>query len=148
MVVGLLGIAAVVTWIMLTPTPPKQEPRIEGALTEGAEFESIRKKIVVEPDYDYMREYRKITGEIAVNLVGVIRNFSGKTITGLEVVGSVVEKDTGKVIKERKAIVIPNSDRKQLENNKTLPISVLIDGFRESDNRDYIKWRITALKVE
>ena len=148
MVVGLLGIAAVVTWSLLTPTPPKQEPKIAGALTEGTEFENLRKKIVVEPDYDYMTESRKITGEIAVNLVGVIRNFSGKTITGLEVVGSVVEKDTGKVVLEKKAIVIPTPDRKQIENNKTLPISLLIDGFKESDKRDYIKWRITALKVE
>jgi hypothetical protein len=62
-------------------------------------------------------------------------------------VAAVLEKDSGNVVKEKSVIVIP-TNRPQLENNKTMPVSISIEGFKESDKRDYIKWRITGLKVE
>jgi hypothetical protein len=145
--IGALLIAGLLGWLLLSPAPPKQEaPQLQGALREGAEYEEIKKKIVVDPLSDLNTEARSLAGGLQMNMWAVIRNFSGKTLTGLEVVGSVVDKD-GNVVREKAAIVIPTNQPK-LDPNRTMPISVNIDGFEESDDRSNIKWRITAIKID
>jgi hypothetical protein len=75
-----------------------------------------------------------------------VRNFTQRPITGLEVVGSVVDKD-GNVVKEKSLIAIPTR-LPRLEPNRTMPIQIQITGFDEKDDRSNIKWRITGIKVE
>ncbi len=146
MLVGALVIAALVAWAVMTPSQRQETPRLENALREGPEFEELKRKIVVETAQDFTTEARSMTSGVQMNLVGVVRNFTQRPITGLEVVGSVVDKD-GNVVKEKSLIAIPTR-LPRLEPNRTMPIQIQITGFDEKDDRSNIKWRITGIKVE
>lgn len=146
MVVGLLLVGGLVTYFLLQPSPAPPEVRLENAIREGAEFDFLTKRIVVEPDLDYTEEATSPIGGLQMTLAGLVRNFSGKAIVGLEVVGSVVDQK-GAVIKEKKMIVIPGRTTR-LETSKTMPIRMVIDGFNKTDDRANIKWRITGVQVE
>lgn len=147
MLVGLLLVGGLIAYFLMQPAPQAQEVRLENAVREGSpEFEAAIKRIVVEPDLNYTTEATSPIGGLQMTLAGLVRNFSGKTVNGLEVVGSVVDQKGG-VVKEKKAIVIPGlSDR--VENNKVTPIRMVIDGFDRKDDRANIKWRITAVRFE
>jgi len=146
--IGTLVVAGLLVWLLLTPTPTQnQTPTLEGALREGPQFEELKRKIVVDRNEDFTTEQRSISGDLSMRLVGVVRNFTGKTLTGLEVLGSVVDKD-GKVVREKTAIVLPNADYPKLDPNKTMPIAVVVSGFEKTDDRANFKWQITGLKVE
>lgn len=146
--IGALVVAGILVWLLMMPTPEQNAtPRLENALREGPEFEDLKKKIVIDRNEDFTQEQRSLSGDLSMKLVGVVRNFTGKTLTGMEVTGSVIDKDR-KVVREKTQIVLPNSDRKNLEPNKTMPITVIVSGFEEKDDRANFKWQITALKVE
>ena len=146
--IGALIVAGLLAWLLMTPTP-KQDltPKLEGALREGPQFEELKRKIVVDRMEELTTDQRSLSGDLSMRLVGIVRNFTGKTLTGLEVVGSVVDQK-GNVIREKTAIVIPNIDYPKLDPNKTMPIAVIVSGFEERDDRAGFKWRISALKVE
>ena len=147
MIVGLLAVGGLIAWLLLSPAPQRTDaPQLVGALREGAEFEELKRKIVIDPQRDFTTESRSLAGGLQMNLVAVIRNFTGKTLTGLEVIASVVDKD-GKVVKEKAAVVIPG-EITSLAPNKTTPITVIISGFEEKDDRANFKWRVSAIKVE
>jgi hypothetical protein len=146
--VGALLVAGLLAWLLLSPSPPPPgEPRLAGALREGSEFEDLKRKIVVDKNQDFTTEQRSLSGDLSMSLVGVVRNFTGKTLTGLEVVGSVVDKD-GKVVREKTAIVLPNDRQSKIDPNKTMPITVVVNGFEARDDRADFKWLITGIKVE
>jgi hypothetical protein len=145
--IGIVAVAGLLIWLLTSPSQQRQQlPQLQGALREGAQFEELKKKIVVEREVDYTTETKNIAGNLQVNIAGMVRNFTGKTITGLEVVGSVVNKD-GIVVREKAAVVVPVL-QEQIAPNKTLPIRVSVDGFEEKDDRADIRWRISAIKVE
>ena len=75
-----------------------------------------------------------------------VRNFTGRTITGLEIKGSVVDHD-GKPVKENTVIVIPIKQIPELEPNKTMHASVLLEGFTDSDDRANIKIEVTGFTL-
>ncbi|HEX8196509.1 MAG TPA: hypothetical protein VF571_10000 [Pyrinomonadaceae bacterium] len=146
--IGTLIVAGLLIWLLLTPTPTQnQTPTLEGALREGAQFEELKRKIVVDRVEELTTDQRSISGDLSMRLFGIVRNFTGQTLTGLEVVGSVVDRK-GNVVREKTAIVLPNNDYPKLDANKTMPIAVVISGFEKTDDRANFKWRITGLKVE
>ena len=75
-----------------------------------------------------------------------VRNFTGRTISGLEIKGSVVDHD-GKTVKENTVIVIPIKQVPELEPNKTMHASVLLEGFTDSDDRANIKMEVTGFTL-
>jgi len=81
-----------------------------------------------------------------MTLSTTVRNFTGRTITGLEIKGSVVDHD-GKTVKENTVIVIPIKQVPELEPNKTMHASVLLEGFTDSDDRANIKMEITGFTL-
>lgn len=146
--IGALLVAGLLAWLLLSPAPPQNAaPRLENALREGTEFEELKRKIVIDKNQDFTTEQRSLSGDLAMNLVGVVRNFTGKTLTGLEVVGSVIDRD-GKVVREKTSIVLPNDRQPKIDPNKTMPFTVVVNGFEQKDDRADFKWRISALKVE
>lgn len=145
--IGAFLVAGLLIWLLLTPSQKVDTtPKLEGALREGPQFEELKRKIVVDKNQDFTTESRSLAGGLQMRLVAVVRNFTGKSLTGLEVVGTVIDRE-GKVVREKAAIVLPNSDYPKLDPNKTMPIQVTVDGFEETDDRADFKWRISALKV-
>jgi hypothetical protein len=119
--------------------------KLEGAdvIREGTpEFDKYKEKILM--DAPEAAEAERVIGDIVMTLEAKVRNFSGRTLVGLEVYGAVVDLK-GKPVKERTVTVIPNQ-QEELDNNKVLPARVYFEGFKISDDRANIKMRITAFR--
>ena len=109
------------------------------------EFDELSKKITI-TDKDALESPRPI-GDIVMTLQGTVRNFTGRTLTGLEIRGVVVDI-TGKPIKERAFTVLPRDTRQELENNQTMPVSIVIEGFSKNDPRANFDLQVTGLRVK
>ena len=120
-------------------------PRLEGALRAGSpEFEQYRSKIVL--DKPEATEATRPIGDIVMTLQTTVRNFTGRTITGLEIYAAVVDLQ-GNPVKERTVIVIPNR-RPELEPNQTMNVPVVIDGMSKEADSANIKMEVSAIKIK
>jgi len=147
MVIGILIFGGLAAYFLSQPTPQPQEIKLQNAIREGSpEFEALKSRVLVLEQRDLGTQTQSAAGGIEMRLPAVVKNFSGKTLTGLEVVASVVD-DNEKVIKEKVAIVIPTQVL-PIENNKSAYVTVNIAGFSPKDNRANFKFRVTAIKVE
>jgi hypothetical protein len=126
----------------VAPTPPQT---LAGAIRPGApDFEKYHKLIVL--DEIEADEARRALGDTVMSLHATVRNFTGRTIAGLEVKGAVVDHD-GKPVKERTLVVIP-SRQSELDPNKTMKVSVMLEGFTDSDDRANIKMEVTGFTLK
>src|SRR5213076_2505802 len=107
-------------------------PTLQGAIRQGSpDWDKYLKLIALDdPEAD---EAKRALGDTIMTLHTTARNFTGRTITGLEMRSAVVDHD-GKVVKERTVVVIPGR-QPELEPNKTMRVSILIDGFTDEDDR-------------
>ena len=124
------------------PTPP---PTLAGAIRAGApDFEKYSKLIVL--DEVEADEAKRALGDTVMSLHATVRNFTGRTITGLEIKGAVVDH-SGKPVKERTMVVIPGR-QSELDPNKTMKVSIVLEGFTDSDDRANIKMEVTGFTLK
>ena len=118
-------------------------PRLAGARRPGdPEFEKYKPQIVLdEPEAD---EATSVLGGLEMTLRTTVRNFTGRTITGLEMKGIVVDHQD-QPVKERVVVVLPNQKQSQLDPNKTLPVLVRLQGFADTDDRARIKMEVAGV---
>ena len=123
------------------PTPP---PTLSGAIRAGSpDWQKYIKQIALDdPEAD---ESPRALGDIVMTLHTTARNFTGRTITGLEVRAAVLDHQDHPV-KEETVVVIPRPGRTELDPNKTAQVSVTIYGFTETDDRAKIKMEVTGFK--
>jgi hypothetical protein len=112
--------------------------------TGSAEFEKFAKQIVV--DNVEADEAKRPIGDIVMTLRATMRNFTGRTINGLEIHAAVVDLE-GKPVKERTVSIIPER-RAELENNQTLPVQVLLEGIGKDAVRADIKIEVTGFRFK
>lgn len=120
--------------------------KLEGAdvIREGTpEFDKYKEKILM--DAPEAVEAERVIGDTVMTIEATVRNFSGRTLVGLEVYGAVVDLK-GNPVKERTVVIIPNQ-RPELDNNKTMPARVYFEGFKVTDDRANIKMRVTAFRL-
>jgi hypothetical protein len=95
-------LAAGLVWLAMRPSTRTGDPRLANALRPGSpEFEQIRDRLVVEFDPDEHADIGPTAlGPYAVILKPTVRNFTGRTVSGLEFHAAGL--DIGKeVIRER-----------------------------------------------
>jgi hypothetical protein len=145
-----LLIVAIIGYFVWNRPVNNQAPRLADALRPGSpEFEQARKNIVLEfvgDDSNDAVESPRPLGDIVMTLSPTVRNFTGRTITGLELRGVVLDPQ-GNVIKERTIVAIPDR-QPELDNNKALKIPFTIEGFKKDDVRASVKVEITGLKLK
>lgn len=145
-----LPILAAIIYFALTRPANNAPVQLAGALRAGSpDFEKARQNIVVDfkgDDSTDALESPRPLGDIVMTLTPTIRNFTGRTLTGLELRGVVLDPQ-GKVIKERTVIAIP-ARQPELENNKTLKVPFTIEGFKKDDTRANVKVEVTAVKFK
>lgn len=125
-------------------TAPPQQEQAEWIRRDHPEFEKHITQIVLdERDAD---EAKRPLGDTVMTLHGTVRNFSGRTLTGLEIWGAVVDLE-GNVIKERTVPIIPNR-RPELENNQTMKAQILMEGFTTKDQRADIRLEIHGFRFK
>jgi hypothetical protein len=123
-----------------------QPARLEGAIRPGSpDWEKLSALIVLDdPEAD---QAKRAIGDTVMTLRTTVRNFTGKTINGLELRAAVVNQQ-GKAIKERTVIVIPSAEQPELAPNKTVQVRVLLDGMSDTDDRANIKMEITGFRLK
>jgi hypothetical protein len=145
------AIIAVIAGIALFSLKPSQvvveQDYLQGAYREDSpEFQALTKKIVAQTIEDATTKSVTGMGTTTMSIGGTIRNFTGKTITGLELKVAVVDTFNA-VVKDRVITVVPKQKEK-LENNETMPVRVNIDSIDPDADLANIRWKVTAIKVE
>lgn len=147
-VVSIFAVLVVAGLIFLLIRPnansvPVAQQRLEGALHPGdPEFAQYRERIVL--DTPEAMEGNRTVGDVWMQLETTVRNFTGRTITGLELKASVVDMDNNPV-RERTVTIIPGQ-QPQLDNNKTLKTRVVVDGISKDAVRANIKMEVAGVK--
>lgn len=121
------------------------ELKLQGAIRSGSpEWEQYVQRIVVDqPEAD---EAKRALGDIVMTLRSTARNFTGRTLSGLEMSAAVLDHQD-KPVKSRTVVVIPGR-QPELEPNKTLFVQVMLDGMSETDDRARIKMEVTGFKFK
>jgi hypothetical protein len=152
-VVGLAGalvVAALVYWARL-PAPPVREPRLDNAIRAGApEFARARDRIAIDylVDNDTLDSVSALGGR-TLTPQPTIRNFTGRTISGLELKATAIDLD-GKPVRERTMVVIPNvfTGQTELEPNKFAKVTIPIEGFKKEEVAANIKIELTGVRFK
>lgn len=121
--------------------------RLENAIRpESPEFEELRRRISM--DDPGATESTRAIGDMVMVLQTTVRNFTGRTITGLEMRAAVVDLE-GNPVRERTVIVLPSArtGQTEIEPNNTLPVQVMLEGIRQDAVRANIRMEITAIRV-
>lgn len=145
-----LLIAALVYWAT-RPAPAAQQPRLEGAIrADSPEFARWRERIAVDyiVDNDTMDSVSAVGGR-TITPQPTVRNFTGRTISGLELKATVVDLDN-KPVRERTMIVIPNvfTGQAELEPNKFAKVTIPIEGFKKEDTAANVRIEVTGVKFK
>jgi len=121
-----------------------KQDTLQGAVRPGSpDWDKYAKLIPLDkPEAD---EAKRALGDIVMTLHTTARNFTGRTITGLEVQASVVDS-AGKPVRERTLVVVPGR-QPELDPLKTMQVSVMLEGFSESDNRANIKMEVSGFTL-
>src|SRR5207253_1280135 len=104
-VIAAVFIGAVFYLLLRKTVSVSQSPRLENAIRPGSpDWDKYQKLIALDdPEAD---EAKRALGDIVMTLQTTVRNFTGRTITGLEMRSAVVDHD-GKPVKQRTLVVIP-----------------------------------------
>lgn len=144
-VVAALVIAGVFYVLMRAGSGGNVEPVLEGAIRPGSpEFDQYHSKIIL--DAAEADQAKRPLGDIVMTLRTTVRNFTGRTLSGLEIKGAVVDR-AGKAVKERTVVVIPGRQL-ELGPNQTMPASTLLEGMTDNDDRADIRMQVTAFKFK
>lgn len=128
--------------LMRASSSVRVEQTLAGAIRVGSpEFEQNKSKIVV--DDPQATEYKQALGGIVMDLYTNVRNFTGRTLTGLEVKGMVVNQQ-GQPINQKTVVVIPTTRQPELENNRTMLVQIRLEGMTDQDARANIKMEVTG----
>lgn len=127
-----------------TSTGDSPQPRLAAALRAGSpDFEKYRAQIVLdEPEAE---QANSVLGGLTMTLQTTVRNFTGRTITGLEMRAAVVDHQD-QPVKERIFVVIPTR-QPELEPNKTLVVPIKLEGMKDEDDRANIRMEVTGLTL-
>ncbi|MGI9165209.1 MAG: hypothetical protein ACR2G5_02280 [Pyrinomonadaceae bacterium] len=145
-VIAALVIAVLFYFLLRATSGGTVQPILEGAIRAGSpEFEQYRSKIVLdEPEAHWAK---RGLGDIWMSLETTARNFTGRTLSGLEVKGAVVDHQ-GKAVKERTLIVLPGSDIRELGPNDNMRVQVTLEGMTDTDDRANIRMEVVGLKFK
>lgn len=126
------------------PSGVSAQPQLEGAIRAGSpDFQTYLDRIFVDfnPDENATEASRPL-GDIVMEMRPTIRNFTGRTIDGLELHATVVDLDNNPV--KEKTVV----RQVEIEPNKTLVVPILMEGFKKDDTRANIRIVVTGFRFQ
>ena len=145
-VIAAVAIATLFYFLMRATGGGEVEPTLQGAIRPGSpEFAVNQAKIVLDAPEAY--ESKRALGDIVMNLQTTVRNFTGRTLSGLEIKGMVVDHQ-GKPVREHTVVVLPNNQQTELEPNRTMPVQVRLEGMTDRDDRANIRMEVTGFKFK
>ncbi|MGH9931375.1 MAG: hypothetical protein ACREA9_19385 [Pyrinomonadaceae bacterium] len=145
-VVAAVAIAGLFYLLISTIGSGTVAPTLQGAIRAGTpEFEQYASKIVLDKPEAY--QSKQALGGIVMNLQTVVHNFTGRTLSGLEIKGIVVDHQD-RPVNEHAAVVVPSARQPELENNRSMVVVVLLQGMTDKDDRANIKMEVTGFKFK
>lgn len=135
--------------IHLTATRPYQGPvleqRLEGAIRrESPGFDELSGLLVVERPG--AAEATRPLNDRAVEITGTVRNATGRTVTGLELRGAVLDAP-GRPSRERTVVVVPVRQA-ALEPGEAIKVSILLDGVSPEAARAPHVMEVTGVRFD
>ena len=125
---------------------PSAGVTLQGAVRQGnPEFGKYAPNIVLDEPEGF--EAKRALGDLTMTLRTTVRNLTGKTVTGLEIKGSVVDYE-GKPVKEKTLIFVPSERAQELLPNKTMQAQMMLDGMKDTDPRAQIKMEVVGFKIK
>ena len=143
-VIAAVVIGGVFFLLMRQTAAPEAPATLADAVRAGSpEFEQYRAKIAL--DKPEAMQSPNVLGGFQMDLETTVRNFTGRTITGLEIRAAILNSQGG-VLRERTMVFIP-AKRSELEPNKTMFVTVPISQIKETDDRASLWMEVTAFKL-
>lgn len=140
-VVAAVVIAGLFYFLMRASSGVRVDQELAGAIRAGSpEFASYQSKIVLD-DVEATQANRAL-GDIVMSLHTNVRNFTGRTLTGLELKGMVVDHQ-GLPVNQKTFVVIP-TNQPELEHNRTMAVQMMLEGMTDKDDRANIKVEVTG----
>ena len=140
-----LAVAGLHYVAMTQPVNSYSGPRLSSALRPG------------EPEFDQVREQIEIAQLIgieqvqpfnirAVDLTATVRNNTGRTISGLEMRGAIIDAQNS-TLRERTVMVIP-ARQTALEPGEAIGVRVLLEGLGKDSERAGMVLEVTGLRFD
>ena len=121
------------------------ELRLEGALQPGQpEFEEFRPHIAIEQLVGTEKVHP--FDRLAVAMTATVRNNTGRSISGLELRGAILDRENSSV-RERIVVVIPKR-QKILESGEAINTRILLDGIDKDSDRAHLLLEVTAIRFD
>lgn len=143
--IPLLGTGMLYVAIRQPYVNPNAVPSLERALRPGdSEFNRFRKQISIE--HLMCTEKVDPLGDLAMNLSAIVRNSTGRTITGLELRGMIVDSQNSAVV-ERTVVIIPVRQT-ALEPDEAINVRILLEGINPDSERAHMLLEVAALRFD
>jgi hypothetical protein len=148
LLVALLVVGGIFWLISLKPSVVDLEAQaMDGAFREGSpEFQQFGKRVVLGTDDNRLMKSPTALGGIMMSVGGKVKNYTGKTITALEINVAVIDM-SNKQIKDKTVLLVPKLFP-NLEDRSETPITVTIEGLDKDAEPANFRWKVTAIKVE
>jgi hypothetical protein len=131
--------------LLRSTTAPGAPATLQSAIRQGSpEWDQFKSKILV--DKPEATQSTTALGGFQMTLETTVRNFTGKTITGLEMRAAVLNGQ-GLAIKDRTLVVIP-AKQPEILPTKTMHVTITITGLKESDDRKGLYMDVTGFKLQ
>lgn len=128
-----------------SPVSRSSPPRFEWTLQPGqADFDQERQQVTIEQLMG--SEKLHPFNNLVVELTAVVRNQSGRTITGLEMRGAILDP-ANSTLRERTVAVIP-VQQTVLEINEAINVRILLEGIDRDAHRARTELEVTGITFE
>lgn len=123
----------------------RSSPRSEWMLQPGQpDFDQFRQQITIEQLMG--NEKLHPFNDLVVELTAVVRNQTGRTISGLEMRGAVLDS-ANSTLRERTVAVIP-VQQTVLEINEAINVRILLEGIDRDSDRARMQLEVTGITFE
>lgn len=130
---------------MTQPGNSYSGPRLISALRPGEpEFEQVREQIEIAQLLGAERVYP--FNSLAVDLTATVRNNTGRTISGLEMRGAIIDARNS-TVRERTVMVIP-ARQTALEPGEAIGVRVVLESISKGSERADMLLEVTGVRFD
>ena len=139
-------VAAGLHYVAMTqPVNSYSAPRLSSALRPGEpEFEQVREQIEIAQLLG--TEQVQPFNTLAINLTATVKNNTGRTISGLEMRGGIVDPQNS-TVRERTVMVIP-ARQTALEPGEAIGVRVLLESISKDSERANVLLEVTGVRFD
>ena len=130
---------------MTQPVNSNSRPRLSSALRPGEpEFEQVREQIEIAQLLG--TEQIHPFNSLAIDLTATVRNNTGRTMSGLEMRGAIIDAQNS-TVQERTVMVIP-ARQTALEPGEAIAVRVLLESINKDSERADMVLEVTGVRFD